>query len=227
MAPGTTRDGEPERAPVGSSEWWEGQGRQREPLSRARIVEAALRVLEAEGADAVTMRRLAQELGAAPASLYRHVESREALMLLVGEAILADVRLDDHPPGASWQERTTVYAYALRRAVGRSRGRATFVVGPNTPAPEAYALFQQGVQVYLDAGFPPEVAHAAVQAVVFVVLSFADLESQWDDALVVEPGSLLADGVDRAGRPDAAPNDEMFDFLLGSVIEGIARRVAP
>lgn len=223
---GATGDGTgSDRPEVGSSAWWEAQGGRRQPLSRDRIVAAALRLIEVEGADAVTMRRLGEDLGAAPASLYRHVESREALMLLVGEAILAEVRLDDDPE-ASWQDRTTVYADAVRRAVRRSRGRATFILGPDTPVPAAYSLFQRGVQVYLDSGFPAPVADAAAQAVAFVALSFASLEAEWPDALAVEAGALLADGCDRSPAAGGAPGDEMFDFLLDAVIQGIAGRLA-
>jgi AcrR family transcriptional regulator len=51
------------------------------------------------------MRRLAEELETAPASLYRHVASRDDLLRLVGEQTIADIDLH-RDPGATWQERT-------------------------------------------------------------------------------------------------------------------------
>ena len=222
----------PSGTPVGSAAWWDEQGRRRPALSTGRIVGAAVRVVETEGADALTMRRLAADLGVGPASLYRHVESREALLLLVGEAILAAVELPDDPD-APWQERTATFAYAVRRALGRHRGRAMFVLGPDTPAPQAFSVFNRGLQVYLDAGFPEERARGAVQTVAFLVRSFAGLEAEWPDSLVVPAGSLSRPGDDRFeaarvidGPGTERPTDEMFDFLLAGVIDSIERLVA-
>lgn len=223
--------GNTERPAVGSGAWWEAQSRRREPLTTTRIVDAAVRVVETDGADALTMRRVAAELHVAPASLYRHVESREALVLLVGEAILAAVHLPDDP-AAPWQERTANYAYAVRRALGRHRGRATFVLGPDTPGPEAFSVFVRGMQLYLDAGFPEELALGAVQAVAFLVRSFVALEGEWPSSLVVPAGSLVPPGDDRfpvARRIDGPgserPTDELFDFLLAATIDSIERRL--
>ena len=55
-------------------------------LSLGRIVDAAVRVADAEGLDAVSMGRVAAELGAAPMSLYRHVSAKEELLTLMVDA---------------------------------------------------------------------------------------------------------------------------------------------
>jgi AcrR family transcriptional regulator len=205
-------------------------GRGRVPLSTPVIVDTAVRIVESEGADAVSMRRLAAELGTAPASLYRHVAGREALLQLVSDAILGAVDLPDDP-SAPWQDRTATYAYAVRRALARHRGRALFVLGPDSPAPEAFHLFARGRQVYLDAGFPPELALAAVQSVVFLVRSFAALEAEPSTSIVVPPGSLAPPTGDRFAEarevdgPDAERDeDELFDFLLAALIDALERQ---
>ena len=216
---------------VGSAAWWEAQSNRKPGLTTARIVDAAVRMLETDGADALTMRGLAAELEVAPASLYRHVESREALVLLVSEAILAAVELPDDP-AAPWQERTASFAYAVRRALGRHQGRAMFVLGPDTPSPEAFSVFARGMQVYLDAGFPEELALAAVQAVSFLVRSFVALEAETPNSLVVPAGSLVPPDDDRYpdardidGPDSGRPTDELFDFLLAATIASIERRL--
>jgi AcrR family transcriptional regulator len=67
-------------------------------LSRERILEAALRLVEREGVEVLTMRRLADETGTAPMSLYRHVaDKREVLSELLD---LVTRRLTDRPPSA-------------------------------------------------------------------------------------------------------------------------------
>ena len=60
----------------------------RRPLSRARIVAAAVAIADAEGLDAVSMPRLARELGTAPMSLYRHVPHKDALVDLMLDAAI-------------------------------------------------------------------------------------------------------------------------------------------
>ena len=69
-------------------------------LSRAAIVERALTVMDVEGPDAVTIRRIAQEFGVTPMALYWHVANKEELLAAMGDALLADVT----PPPAtgSW-----------------------------------------------------------------------------------------------------------------------------
>jgi DNA-binding transcriptional regulator YhcF (GntR family) len=62
-------------------------------LSRERIVEAAIAIADDEGTTTLTMRVLARELGVATMSLYRHVKSREELILLMADATFAEVAL--------------------------------------------------------------------------------------------------------------------------------------
>src|SRR4030095_14263751 len=54
--------------------------RHREPLTRDRIIETALRVMDDEGLDAVTMRRIGRELGVEAMSLYNHVEDKDDIL---------------------------------------------------------------------------------------------------------------------------------------------------
>lgn len=197
-------------------------------LSRDRVVTAALALVEGEGLDALSMRRLAVELDTAPASLYRHIANRADLVALVGERIVDEMAADlDPQPEATWQERTIDWAGAIRAALRGRRGRVALLVGPDSPPPETYRIFQAAVDAYEDAGFPPAVAAATAQVLTFTVLSFIDLESQWPDAVRVERGALLA-GWRGAGAVDASggSNDETFEFLLRSVIAMVERRLA-
>src|SRR5215475_10267794 len=75
----------------------------RPQLSRDLIVETAIRLLDADGLDGVSMRRVADELGTGPASLYAHVANKEELLDLVLDRVLAEVELPEPDP-ARWQE---------------------------------------------------------------------------------------------------------------------------
>src|SRR5580704_16646129 len=63
-------------------------------LSLPRIVDAAVRIADAEGLDAVSMGRVAVKLGTAPMSLYRHVSAKEELLRL-----MVDAAWDEFPDG--------------------------------------------------------------------------------------------------------------------------------
>ncbi|GLZ31903.1 TetR family transcriptional regulator [Lentzea sp. NBRC 105346] len=85
----------------------------REPLTRARIVDAAVRLIEREGVGAVSMRRVAAELGAGTMSLYNHVPSKIALLDLAAERIMEDVEAYT-VDGDDWRDHIRAHARAVR-----------------------------------------------------------------------------------------------------------------
>ena len=99
-------------------------------LSRTRILEAALKLVDQDGLEALTMRRLADRLKVDPMSLYNHLDSKEALLDGIAEALWNEVRL---PAGhVGWKE-------ALRMLASSLRGLAKV-------HPHAYALlFGRGI----------------------------------------------------------------------------------
>src|SRR4051794_17713183 len=80
-------------------------------LGAAAIVAAGIAVADAEGLAALSMRRVAAELGAAPMSLYRHVRDKDELLLKMMDAAISEVALPEPPP--SWRDGLEVAARAL------------------------------------------------------------------------------------------------------------------
>jgi len=74
----------------------------RPQLDRERIVAAALRIVDAEGVPALSLRRLADDLGVTPMSLYWHVADKAELLELVGQAVLSEIELPARTGG--WKE---------------------------------------------------------------------------------------------------------------------------
>ncbi|GAA2895446.1 TetR/AcrR family transcriptional regulator C-terminal domain-containing protein [Streptosporangium fragile] len=97
-----------------------------EPLSRSRIVAAAIDLIEREGADAVSMRAIAAALGVGVMSLYNHVPSKAALLDAVAEAVLSQIEFTDDPD-AEWTERVRMQALAFRQ-IAHHYPRCTMVV---------------------------------------------------------------------------------------------------
>jgi AcrR family transcriptional regulator len=79
------------------------------PLSAERIVDAALQIADAEGLEAVTMRKVGAHLGAGAMSLYRHVPNKDALLELMADRVLAEL---PHPDtDGEWQ--TEIHTFFL------------------------------------------------------------------------------------------------------------------
>lgn len=76
---------------------------QRGSLSREMIVESALRILDEHGPDALTFKRLGNELSAASTSVYRHFASRDQIMIAIAEE-LDRISLQDYEPHEDWRE---------------------------------------------------------------------------------------------------------------------------
>lgn len=70
----------------------------RQPLSRQQVLRTAVAVADAEGLDAVSMRRLATELGVGPMSLYRHVANKDELVTQMADAVFGEPELPDPGP---------------------------------------------------------------------------------------------------------------------------------
>src|SRR5712692_3241040 len=71
----------------------------RRPLTRERILQTGLWMIDQQGLEAFTMRKLAQELGVDPMSIYRHFENKEALLDGVVDVLWSEVKLPESRVG--------------------------------------------------------------------------------------------------------------------------------
>ncbi|TLM83335.1 TetR family transcriptional regulator [Pseudarthrobacter sp. NamE2] len=88
-------------------------GSQKPPLSRDAVLSKALELVDAEGIDALTMRRLGQRLGCDPMSLYRYAESRAALLDGVAELVLDELSIQPGDP--DWKVQLRLLAHDFRK----------------------------------------------------------------------------------------------------------------
>jgi AcrR family transcriptional regulator len=106
-------------------------------LSRARIISAAVDLIEREGVEAVSMRRLAALLDCGVMSLYNHVPSKSALLDDVAERVISGIEFTP-APGQSWEEQVRDQARAFR-AIAREYPRSTMLV-VSRPTPSVTGL---------------------------------------------------------------------------------------
>jgi AcrR family transcriptional regulator len=104
-------------------------------LTRGRVIATAMALIEAEGPQAVSMTRLATELGCGLVALYGHVPSTSALLDGVAAAIAAAIEVAD-APGSGWADQLRAQARAARRAT-TAHPRCTIAVAGRVPATTA------------------------------------------------------------------------------------------
>ena len=105
-------------------------------LSREAIVAATLRVIDEEGVDAVTMRRIGQELGTGGASLYAHIDGKDELLELVFDEVAAEIPIVTADP-RRWQEQLKDYLRSWHATLLSHRdlariGLGRVPIGPNS-----------------------------------------------------------------------------------------------
>ncbi len=84
------------------------------PLGRGQIVRAAIALIDEEGVDALSMRKLAARMGVGVMSLYWHVERKDDLLELIGDEIFGEMSLPDAPSG-DWRADLSLVAYETRK----------------------------------------------------------------------------------------------------------------
>ncbi|WUD70551.1 TetR family transcriptional regulator [Streptomyces sp. NBC_00510] len=194
------------------------------PLTEAGIHTAALQLIDTDGVEALTMRKLATVLDANPMSLYHHVPNKDALLSGVARMVGAQFRtvtLEDAP----WQDRIRLLATDFRTLAHRhpklmaySFSQPDFIQSEDP--------FWAGLIAILDtAGVPrsevPQIA-ALMCAVVIGVLT-AELNGalrQWSNLTPTAPA------VGEDGPTDAGPDeDRMFRLVLDTLITGLESRL--
>ena len=120
-------------------------------LTRAGIVAAAIAVMQAEGLDRVTMRRLAQDLDTGAASLYVYVRNTAELHAAMLDELLAGVDLSPVTAAGDWRDRLITVLWSYTRILLEQPGLAPSVL-VTRPSGPAYLSLAEGILALLSAG---------------------------------------------------------------------------
>ena len=205
----------------------------RPPLDRERIVAAALQIVDAEGVAALSLRRLADDLGVTPMSLYWHVADKAELLELVGHAVLAEIEVPERVGG--WKSQLRDIHRAMFASFLRHRNSTEILVGRARFGPGGLAAFERILAILLDAGFTAEAAFDAYQSLYLFTLGFMTtsnrspefIEAQRQGAaymltLPIEDFPSIRSVTPVIGRRSL---EEQFEIGLDVVIEGVAARL--
>jgi TetR/AcrR family transcriptional regulator, tetracycline repressor protein len=220
--------------------------RRRDPISKDAIVAAAIGLLDREGLAALSMRKLADELGAGAASLYWHVGSKDGLLDLVMDEIIAEGKIPDPDP-EHWQEQLKQVARDQRAASLRHPWIVRVSIGRIPMGPNALRYSERILAILRAGGLPPRLAVQGYLLLIATVNGFTIDETGVDDGAADRPvdpadlqqvANMARDYI--ASLPAAQfPNmtaladefafsdpDERFELLIDIFVDGLSRRAA-
>jgi len=208
-------------------------------LRREDVLSGALDLLDAEGLDALTMRKLATSLHVQAGALYWHFDCKRSLVDAMADRLAADVGGPGTTGDGTWDEQLTELAMRLRRALLAHRDGARVVTETACAAGGANTLLvgRTSTELLISAGFPPEQATWLTFALIHYVLG-QTMGEQARAEFVERGGPRAAQAAApsdedekneayrrlRASAQSADP-DEQFGYALSVFLDGIKHRL--
>ncbi|MDP6606990.1 MAG: TetR/AcrR family transcriptional regulator [Dehalococcoidia bacterium] len=210
------------------------------PLTRDRIFRAAYIFVDDHGLRALSMRKLAAELGVEAMSLYNHIDNKDDILAGIGDLVFAEI---DIPKRASesWAPWTRRVAHAAREALSDHTNVVPIILaGPNRGTAYLH-LMESMLGVMRDAGFDANMAHRGWHTLVAHVLGYVLQQTATPILVSASPGRspaptrsiALADlpGDDFPHIVEIAPllaecrTIDEFDFGLDMILSGLQSKL--
>lgn len=238
--PGQKAGQQPAKSEIASV--WTRPRRQREQLSREQIVAEAVQLLDADGLEALSMRKLGTRLDAGATSLYRHVANKDELIELVVDEVYGELDVPsaegegEGEHGKGWRAASVHSAYSLRAMILRHPWVASVLgqVGLIHLGPNVTKMSERMTSVYATAGFPADETEQAMNTVISYIIGMATSEAAYL-SLIARSGkterefaeSLQGEGeADRPAQDPEKARDETFDYGLQRVLDGLTVRLS-
>ncbi|MEJ3742902.1 TetR/AcrR family transcriptional regulator C-terminal domain-containing protein [Actinomycetes bacterium KLBMP 9797] len=227
------------------SVWARQQAEADQPaLSRAAIVREAIVMLDAEGAEALSMRKLGARLNAAATSLYRHVATKDELIELAVDEVFGEVTVPS-TDGTDWRAAATEASRSFRATALRHRWLAALLgqAGLAYLGPNLMSFTERLAALFAAAGFPEP--SRAIDTLISYVIGMSTTEAAWLST-VARSGETEAAFIARlmpaaqqaaadydhvaqisppAGLDPAAVREDKFAYGLEVVLDGLALRI--
>ncbi|MEO3849960.1 TetR/AcrR family transcriptional regulator [Streptomyces sp. B8F3] len=205
--------------------------RPRKPLlSHERIVTAALALVDAEGLQAVSTRRLAAELGVSGPSLYNHFTTKDELLDAAVDAVVAEVDLSMFADGSPWPEALLAWARSYRAALAAHPNIVPVLAQGPGRRPAALRLADAVFGGMVAAGWPPAQA-TRVGALMRYYVAGSALGS-FAGGFVADPAAYDPEDYPHLGRAHllAAHRQEVdegaFETGLRALVDGLKLQFA-
>jgi AcrR family transcriptional regulator len=166
----------------------------RERLNRDRVLRAAVSLADQIGIDALSMRRLAHELGVVPMALYKHVANKEELLDGMVESIIGEI--DPPKLHADWRSAVRLRVLSARRALQRHSWARQAIESRTTKTPAVLDYMDSFIGMLLAGGFSADLTHHIMHAIGGRMWGFT--QELFDDSGATRPVSATSPAMDTA-----------------------------
>ncbi|WP_411077383.1 TetR/AcrR family transcriptional regulator [Streptomyces sp. cmx-10-25] len=213
--------------PARSSVWLENRAPRRGSgpagLDRDRIVAAAIRMLDEEGLNGLSMRKLATELGVTAMSLYWYVDTKDDIIEYAVDSVYAEVDLAAVGAAGDWRDRLRTLALEYRGMLVRHPWMSPCAGQYLNIGPNAIAVGAGINEAIRDTGLPMHRRPSAMSAVFQFVYGYGTIESQFQRR-AAEAG--MSQDVFYGESIRAFHDDTRFKETLGSMTELLDERAS-
>jgi AcrR family transcriptional regulator len=157
------------------------------PLSRERVMHAAIALADESGIEALSMRRLGQELGVEAMSLYNHVANKDDLEDGIVEIVLGEIEVPSD--GADWKAALRQTAISSHEVFVRHRWACGLMMGTSGVSPARLRWMEAVLRTLREAGFSADMTHHAYHALDSHITGF----TLWQVSLPFETKEELVD----------------------------------
>jgi AcrR family transcriptional regulator len=150
----------------------------RVPLTRERVLRAAVELADREGVESLSMRRLGQEVGVEAMSLYHHVANKEDLLDGIVDVIVAEI--DSPPSDTYWKPAMRQQILSAREVMMRHQWASAVIVTRVNPSPAMLKYMNSAIGILRKGGFSVDLTHHAMHVMGSRILGFA--QELYDDS---------------------------------------------
>jgi AcrR family transcriptional regulator len=155
----------------------------RAPLTRDRILTAAVELADRGGVESLSMRKLAQELDVVPMALYRHVANKDELLDGMIDVVVGEI--DPPETGADWKTAIRQRILSARRALLRHPWASRVMESRAEPTPTVLAYMDSMMGMFLAGGFSIDLVHHTMHAMGSRMMGFS--QELFNDTADVDP----------------------------------------
>ncbi|MGH2382686.1 MAG: TetR/AcrR family transcriptional regulator C-terminal domain-containing protein [Candidatus Limnocylindria bacterium] len=208
----------------------------RVPLSRERVLRAAIGLADEAGIESLTMRRLAQELGVEAMSLYHHVAKKDDILNGIVDIVIGEFELPS--PGADWKAALRTTAISAHEILVRHPWAASLVLSASGVSPARLRYMDAILGTLRAAGFSADMTDHAYHALESHIMGFTlwevgmnlgsdeDLKAMASAFLQTLPRDELphlVEHVEQHLKPPRSDDQGEFAFGLDLVLDGLER----
>jgi len=188
-------------------------------LSRALIVEAAVAIIDSEGTDGLSMRRLASALGVRSPSIYHHFRNKDEILGAVVDGIHA--RIDLGRAGPDWETALTSYAYQLRAALIEHPHVVEFLALRPVTKDAGLRIYEHMISTLMRAGWTVTFSRDVTIAVENLVYGAALMANAPNIELTADLRARYPTLASFADQPPHERPDDGFETGFRALIEGL------